>query len=331
MSAAGATGGKLPAVLRALFASLLRRPPEPAEAPAAPSVANDTPAGKEGPAQRLLTGPGTTPAVGTAPPLPPPPTGTQPQQQVGFFEAPEPRPGSRALFLKDFIARFHEVMRRSGVTGRDPLHPVLTMLGEMLVHFHHLQADHTGVSERARDIAAAVLREEGARVQATVAGEGREITRAVSQGADRIEAAAVEVKRAREEVQHGFREDTEALLRKVIAKQASARIWRDRLVTAAVLATAATALVGGSIRYGRSLEREDMTLTIQATRDVLLAAAMRDGKAVMSQWLGLMQWNQLDQVPKTCTPQPNGPGYRLACTLTFWAAPPLDPPPPRSP
>jgi len=328
VSAAGIAGGKLPAALRALFASLLRRQPgEPAGASPAPAAPDGTPPGEGGPAQRLLAGPGGAQGGGTAPPRP----AAGKQQQAGFFEAPGPRPGSRALFLKDFIARFHEVVRRGGVTARDPLHPVLTMLGEMLVHFTHLQSDHAGISERASDIAAARLREEGARMQATIAGEGRGMAQAVSHGAARIEAAAAEVRRAREDVQRGFREDTEALLRKVVVKQVRARTWRDRLVTATVLAVAAAALVGGGIWYGRSMEREDMALATQAMKIPLITAALRDGKEVGAHWLGFMEWNHLDQTAKTCTPQPSGPGYRLACTITFWAAPPLDPPPPRLP
>lgn len=327
MSVGGAAEGRLALALRALFAPMLSQyaGPAPAPAPDAPAVGGGAPAGGGTTAPRMLSGP---PAAGAELAPTRPPAGT-PVRQAGIFDPPGPQPGSQAVFLKDFTARFQETMRKAGVAARDPLHPVLTMLGEMLVHFTHLQADHTGVAKRAADHLAGRLQEEGARVQATVAEQGREIARTVGQGAGRVEAAAAEVRKGREDVVRGFRAETEALLRDAITKYASRRSWRDRLITVAVLATIAAALAGGGIWYGRSWEREDMVNAIRTIKEPLLAAALRDGAAVASQWLGLMRWNHLEPSHKTCAPEPDGPNYRLVCTIILWSAPPLDAPPPR--
>ena len=329
MSADGTTEGRLALALRALFAPMLSQYADPAPAPVAPgapAAGDGTPPAGGTSAPRMLSGPAPAPGAGPAPARPP--AGT-PMRQAGIFDPPGPQPGSQAVFLKDFTARFHETMRRAGVAPRDPLHPVLTMLGEMLVHFTHLQADHAGVANQAGEHLAKRLQEEGARVQATVAEQAREIARTVGQGAGRVEAAAAEVRKGREDVVRGLRADTETLLRDAITKHASRRGWRDRLIVAAVLAATAAALAGGGVWYGRSWERENMLNAIRTIKEPLLAAALRDGAAVAGQWLGLMQWNNLEQAHKTCAPEPDGPGYRLVCTITLWAAPPLNAPPPR--
>ena len=332
MSAGGTPEGRLALAMRALFAPMLSHHAGPDPAPAAPAAADAAPASEGPPVPRMLSGPAPRTAPGTGPAAWPTSARSLsglPGQQPGFFEPPGREASSRALFLKDFTSRFHDTMRRSGVVARDPLHPVLTMLGEMLVHFTHLQADHTIIADRAADNLTGLLREESARAQATVAEQAREIARAVAQGAGRVEAAAAEVRKGREDVVRGFRADTETLLRDAITKHASRRGWRDRLIAAAVLAATAAALAGGGVWYGRSWERENMLNAIRTIKEPFLAAALRDGAAVAGQWLGLMQWNHLEQADKTCGPEPDGPNYRLVCTIILWGAPPRDAPPPR--
>lgn len=325
MSVGGAAEGRLALALRALFAPMLSQyaGPAPAPAPDAPAVGGGALAGGGTTAPRMLSGP---PATGAEPAPARPPAGT-PVRQAGIFDPPGPQTGSQALFLEDFTARFQETMRKGGVAARDPLHPVLTMLGEMLVRFTHLQADHTGVARRAADHLARCLQEEGARVQATVAEQGREIARTVGQGAGRIEAAAAEVKKGREDVVRGFRTDTEALLLKAFATQSRAYTWNTWVYTATMLALALVVLAGGGYWYGRHVEREDMALVLEATKTPLVAAVLRDGRAVAEHWLHLMQWNHLDQAGRTCEPQQNGIGYRMVCNYILWDSQPLDTPP----
>jgi len=334
MSAADAGGGKLSATLRTMFDAMLRphvRPELGADAPAPAAPPGSLPPGEGLPAQqpapRMLTGPGpaaaASPDGGQTPARPP--AGTL--VQAGFFEPPGAQPGSRAMFLKDFIARYHEAMRRGGLTARDPLHPVLTMLGEMLVHFTHLQADHTTASGRAADHIGGRVREEAARAQAGIAGEAREISRAAAQGASRIEAAAADVKQARAEVLQSFHKEAEALLLKAVATQARAYTWNTWAYTAGMLALILAALTGSAYWYGRHVEREDMAFALEATKAPLVAATMRDGKAAAEHWLHLMQWNHLDKANKTCGTQQDGIGYRAVCSYAFWDSQPLDPPP----
>lgn len=239
------------------------------------------------------------------------------------------------MFLKDFIARFQETMRRAGVLARDPLYPVLTMLGEMLVHFTHLQADHAATAERAGDHLAGHLREEAARVQAIITDEGRDLIRAFAHGVSRLEAAAAEIRKGREDVVRGLKIETEIVLQETFTKLDSIRSSRDTLAIVVLMFGLAGAAGVAGFYIGQSQERETTSLRIQATKDPLLTAAMRDGSAAAEHWLRIMQWNHLDQSDKTCGIQQEGVGYRKACSYAFWDTEPLDrppaplPPPPR--
>lgn len=318
MSAARTVRGKLSARLRELFATLRRQPAEP------PPV-SFTPVGMESrevsPPQCLLDKLEPTSA---ADPTLDAPTASK-ARQAALFELPDPRPGERVLFLEDFLTRFRDAMRRSGVIARDPLHPVFTMLGEMLVHFSHLQVDQVTTSKHSTRQFVTGMAEVGEKVQSALGKESRTIADAVADAVTRIEMAAEEVKKGRVDVARGFGSDLEAALR----AYTWTRTRRERRIAAAVQSVAALVIAAGGVWCGQSSEQQSMELTLKALKEPIVEAAMRDGRKTAGIWLGIMEWNHFDQMPRTCTPPPFGSRSRRTCTMTYWAEPPLDEPPPR--
>lgn len=323
MSAARNERGKPPSPLRALFASLLRRPqPAPEPEPAGP--APDSPAPEALQPVRMLTAPEPGPNLAQAPARALVPVSAR---QGGFFEPPGSRRDERAVFTQDFIAKFHEAMRRAGLTARDPLTPVLTMLGEMLVHFTHLKEDQATDAERNSGQLTSQMRDALAQGQATIADAAQALGRAMAHNVQRVETATDQVRKQREDVQAAFQADTEALLLRTVVQQSRTHIWTDRLRAWSMV----TIVAGCSVVLGALAERQRMTAEIQATGPALMAAAMRDSPDVASAWLTMMRWNHFLQMIKHCGPQEDGRGYRLACSYVAWADEPLNTPPPRAP
>lgn len=318
MSATRAMGNKLATRLRDLFATLRRQA-------SVPNTAPPTAAANSRPPERLLAQPPVIePESASAPgPVPDKPTAGR-GQQIVLFEPPDPRPGERAAFLQDFVARFREAMRRSGVIARDPLYPVFTMLGEMLVHFSHLQVDQAETSRQVTSQFVAEMAREGARVREVVSKETGAVAEVLVRASERIEALIGEARTERVRLAR----DLESELKTTLRGYALARTSRERLITTGGLLVMALAIGAGGVWYGKSSERELMQLSIRAFKQPILAAAMRDGSQTAGMWLGIMNWNHLGQVPKTCTPQPFGSGTRNTCTMTFWSEPPPVEPPP---
>ncbi len=325
MTAAQHGRGKPPSPLRALFASLLRRSqpaPETEPEPAAPVP--DSPAPEALQPVRMLRapepelGPAQAPAQALVPVT---------ARQGGFFEPPGSWRNERAVFTQDFIAKFHEAMRRAGLTARDPLTPVLTMLGEMLVHFTHLKEDQATDAERNSNQLTGQMRDAVAQGQATITDAAQALGRVMAHNVQRVETATDQVRKQREDVQATFQADTEALLLRTVVQQSRTRTWCDRLRAWSMIA-----IVGsGGVILGSLTERQRIMAEIQASGPALMAAAMRDGPDVASAWLTMMRWNHFLQMIKHCGPQEDGRGYRMACSYVAWADEPLNAPPPRAP
>lgn len=305
MSAARKGGATRPSLLRALFASL-RRPP--ADEPASP--APDPAPSEDPPSVRLLEGPERT---------------RSPPRQISLLDPPEGRRGDRVVFVKDFVAIFQRLMIKSGVTARDPIAPVLEMLCEMLLHFTHLAEDQTAGFDRHEIRLAAELRTASEQARGIFGEEARRIDRSMARAAERIEATAAETRLHRENVLHGFREETEELFRTTMLRQTRARMWYDRTLVAVFVAV----LAGAAFWGGRSWGIDETTVAMRAAQTRTEALLLRDGVKVAMHWLDLIEWNRLIEAPKSCAPQPSGPGYRQVCTFTFWDGPPLEEPPPR--
>ena len=243
-----------------------------------------------------------------------------------LFEPPNPKPGERVLFLEDFVARFREAMRRSGVIGRDPLHPVFTMLGEMLVHFSHLQVDQVATARQVTSQFVTEVNRERARAQELVGREIRAITEALVRAVEHIETVVREAKTEHARVERDLGQDLKASLRSYV----SARTWRERLITTGALVGIMLAVAGGGVWSGMLFEQRSMELTLRTLKQPIVEAATRDGSESAQFWLNLMTWNRLSKVPRTCTPQLSGSGssYRLVCVITFWASAPVIESPP---
>lgn len=305
--------------LRALFATLLHPQPDAEPAATASPAADGREPREAAPVQRLLTGP----SPGSASDKPR--TGVA-LQQSGFFDPPDPTlgGGNRTLGVGDFIARFHDAMRRAGVTAREPLQPVLVLLGEMLLHFSRLQADQVAASQHITKAFTAGMHEEGARAQAVIAEESRGVAAAMADCASRVEAGVGAIKLAREDVRNGFSSDVEAALRAYTWN----RTRRDRVITTAAWVIVVLAVAGSCIEYEHYSDQQEMALTIQTLKQPILDAAMRDGPEIAKVWRRIMEANHYGELVKTCKPQAYGTGYRLACTIAVWVgAPPIEPPP----
>jgi hypothetical protein len=120
-----------------------------------------------------------------------------------------------------------------------------------------------------------------------------------------------------------FQDTTEELIRTAIVRRAGARAWRDRMLAMLFFVAA----LSGTFWFGRSWGRDEMMTSVQAAQSGLPATVLHDGPAIMIHWLELMDWNRLEFAPRSCAPQPSGPGLRQACTYTLWDEPPVDQPP----
>lgn len=315
MNAARTVRDKLSARLRELFATLRHSPADPTPA----SSAAATEPSKVAPPQHLPAGP--EPASVEESTLDKPPASEG--RQAAFFELPDPGPEKRILFVEDFLARFRDAMRRSGVTTRDPLHPVFTMLGEMLAHFSHLQVDQVTTSRQVTSQFVAKVAQEGTRAQELVGKETKAIAEALVHAIKRIEAVAAEARTERERVDRDFGSDLKMTLRSF----AAACTWSAWSVAVAVCSVGLLATTVGGIWYGKSTEQQSMELNLRALKQPILEAAMRDGGQSAKFWLGVMEWNHFNSMHKNCSLQPFGSAKRLACTFAVWVEAPPDEPP----
>ncbi|MGI4798039.1 MAG: hypothetical protein ACRYG8_29115 [Janthinobacterium lividum] len=320
MSAAKSAGDRLSARLRELFATLLGRPPVPeAVFPAGTTTAKPQ---KVLFAQALAAEPGpeTTPAATPVQERPARHEG----RQIVLFAPPETRSGERTLFLEDFVARFRETIRRSGVIARDPLYAVLTMLGEMLVHFSHLQADQAAAARQVTDRFVAEMARESARIREAIGREAKDLAKATVHAGQHIETLILEAQTERTHVARAF--DSE--LKSTLQSYASTRTWRERLITTALLLVVALAMTGGGVLYGKWSERQLMDLTLETLKEPILKAAMQFGTKNAEEWLHLMRWNDLSTANRVCKTQAAGTGYRMVCDISLWTSAPLLEPPP---
>lgn len=298
MSAAAKGRAERPSPFRGLFAGLRRRgghaagnaPPEPAAvAPSAGQV---------------------------APALPAPQGRPDGPRQSTWFEPDGPQPSRRVLVMEDFLARFRQVISRQGIGRKDPLAPVLDMLGELLVHLTHVCEDHSNDLSDRLNAARAVIVEDAKQAERTLT---------IMLGKMAAEEAAT--RQRQDVILRQFRDSTEDLIRTAIVRRAGARVWRDRMLAMLFFVAA----LSGTFWFGCSWGRDEMMTAVQAAQSGLPATVLHDGPAIMIHWLDLMDWNRLDFAPRSCAPQPDGASLRQACTYTFWDAPPVDQPPQAKP
>lgn len=303
-----------PTLLRRLFASLRSKP---AAEPAAASNAGAPPAAAPAPRQ-LLAGPPPTLALAsdaTARPAEPQPAAKP--RQISFMDPPAAKQTDRIFVIQDFIHRFRQVVAKQGITAKDPLAPVLEMLGEMLLHFTHLAEDqNTELNGRTRSMAAE-LRTAAEQVRGFHAEQIRTVERVMTRTAERVEAAAAAVGTQRAAYLETFGKDTEALFRSTVVKQTRVRVWTDRFS----IATLMVVLAGGAYWFGRQSGVSDTTMAMRAAETHAVATLQRLGPKIASQWLDLADWNDLGLANRTCAPQADGGAYRLVCSYVLWSAP----------
>ena len=296
-----------PSPLRALSALLRRQIAEPpAVAEAGPPPPDDMPALR----------------------LPPPRPTRAPSRQTSLLEPPESWHADRLVVIQDFIEKYKQTMKRLGIGPRDPLAPVYDMLLEMMVHNATLAADLTADLKRIVDRAGTQLLGGLEQARAIIGEDNRRADRAIALTAERIAATAAETRLQREQVLVGFHAETEALIRTSVSRGADERIWRDRIIVSAFMFAALLGAFVSGQWQGRTSEHEQTKVLVGR-----LSAALQDGENGATEWLSLIEWNNLSKVTRQCAPEPNGLGYRMACTFKLWTSPPLDipPSPPPSP
>ncbi len=127
VSATAQGGAERPSPFRALFAGLRWRASSPGGHVPPKPAADSSSAGSV-----ILA-------------LPAPQAQRDGQKQGSWFEQDGARQSRRVLAMEDFLARFRQIMSRQGMSRKDPLSPVLDMLGELLVHMAHLFEDQIKV------------------------------------------------------------------------------------------------------------------------------------------------------------------------------------------
>jgi hypothetical protein len=233
-------------------------------------------------------------------------------RQSAWFEPDGSRQSRRVLVMEDFLARFRQVVSRQGIGRKDPLAPVLDMLGELLVHLTHVFEDHgNDLSDRLNAARTVILE------------DARQAERMITVMLGKMKAEEAMTRQRQDLILRQFQDTTEDLIRTAIVRRAAARVWRDRMLAMLFLLASLIA----TFWFGRSWGRDEMTTALQATQSHLPATVLRDGPEVLIHWLDLMDWNRLDLASRTCAPQPGGAGLRQACTYTLWDAPPADSPP----
>jgi hypothetical protein len=234
------------------------------------------------------------------------------QKQASWFEQDGPRHSRRVLAMEDFLARFRQIMSRQGMSRKDPLSPVLDMLGELLVHMAHLFEDHV------KDLGQVT-----ADARTGILADGKQAEGMMALAVTRIEAIEAATQQRQAVVVRDFKESIEDIIRGVIVRRAGARVWRDRMLGVFCLGAALV----GAFWFGRSWGRTEVTDAVLQAQIQLPATLLRDGPQVLIQWLNLMDWNSLDVAPRTCGSQAYGSSTRQACTFTLWNAfAPDDPP-----
>jgi hypothetical protein len=234
------------------------------------------------------------------------------QKQGSWFEQDGPRQSRRVLAMEDFLARFRQIMSRQGMSRKDPLSPVLDMLGELLVHMAHLFEDQIkDLGQVTGDARAGIL------------DDARQAEGMMALAVTRIRAIETETHQRQAVVVRDFRDSIEDIIRRVIVRRAGARVWRDRMLGMLCLGTALV----GAFWFGRSWGRTEVTDAVLKAQSQLSATTLNDGPEVLIQWLDLMEWNRLDVAPRSCEPQRYGSSSRQACTFTLWNAPAPDDPP----
>ena len=302
-----------PSLLRRLFAALRSK------SAAAPDVTGSAFPAAPAPLQRLA-GPG--PILALALDASVKPAAPQPAvkpRQLSLMDPPAgPRP-DRVFVIQDFIHRFRQVVAKQGITAKDPLAPMLEMLGEMLLHFTHLAEDqNTALSGQTRSTAAE-LRTAVEQVRGLHAEQIRAVDRSMTRSAERIEAAAADTQKQRAEILATFHKDTKDLLSRTVIHQTRVRTWTHYIVVAASIAVVA----GGAYWLGSQAGFEQATASIKATETNGTALLLRYGPKAAQKWIALINWNDIRFADPTCAPQADGSTYRLACTYTFWSAPPV--------
>ena len=298
MSAAAKAGAERPSPFRSLFAHL-RRCGGQAAGNASPEPVAGAPS-----------------AALVVPALPAPQGRQDGSRQSTWFEQDASRQSRRVLVMEDFLARFRQVISRQGIGRKDPLAPVLDMLGELLVHLTHVFEDHSNdLSDRLKAARTVILE------------DAKQAERTITIMLGKMMAEEAITRQRQDVILRQFQDTTEDLIRPAIVRRAGARVWRDRMLGMLFL----LASLIGAVWFGRSWGRDEMTTAVQAAQSHLPATVLRDGPAAMIHWLDLMDWNRLDLAPHTCAPQPSGPGLRQACTYVLWDAPPVDNPPQAQP
>ena len=300
MSAANQKGGaSRPSPFRGLFASL-RIPSQQASPPAPPPAVEPTPA------PRLLPGSGSK------------------ARQASLLEVSTGRQGDRVVAMQDFIARLKRQMAKSNIGRNDPLAPVLELLGEMLLHFTHLAEDTTDdlAGHTDRILAEAYVVTE--RTRGLFAESLRSVEGVMTRLAERSETAVARIGSERRAAYEHLSSEAAALLTGRVIHHSRQQIWIERTLVGAVI----VGLIGGAYVIGQDNGRDQMQVAVQATGDRLNAAVLQDGPATAMKWVKLIEWNRLAGAPTTCGRQPNGYGYRVACTYLLWNGPPNETPPP---
>jgi len=323
MSTARKGGAEGPSQLGALFARVRLRRKPPMEVIPAAGAAGDA----VGPLPAPKPDPAPTPAVIPQPPLRPDPSPSGRGRQLGIFNPPQSPPHvDRTIFVRDFVARFRQLMQRQGIERGDPLAPILNVLAEMLVHFSGIAEDlDTDLNQHLERMDGRFKR--SAEQAATeISEETRKLRGAVGEVAARIQAITEETMRQRADVLDGFTAETRKLLTDTVIRQAGVRIWRDRMIVAGLVLL----LGGAAYSAGVARGRDEVTAAVIAGDQRFEALLLRDGLDAQMQWLDLMTWNSIDTVAKTCAAQAYGPTYRTACSYAFWDSPaPDDPPVPK--
>lgn len=317
MSAAihqGKGGAERPSLLRQLFASL-RRKLVPAvgtgTSPAAAPATVQKPLALSGPALALPSGT-------TAKPAPAPEPATKPRQ-ISLMSPPGGSRTDHVFLTQDFLNRFRQAVVKGGITAKDPVLPILDLLGEMLLHFTHLTDDLNGDLDGQAKRMAGELRVGVEQVRGLLAEHTKTVERSMDRVAERIAATAAVVSAERIALVRTFGKETEELFRRVVVEQTQARLWTSRITVACLM----TGLGLGGYWVGRQAGIEQATAAAQAIQTGAVAAVMHDGLKAAQQWVNLASWNNLNITKATCAPQTAEGGFRLACTYTLWAAPPI--------
>jgi hypothetical protein len=294
VSATAQGGAERPSPFRALFAGLRGRSNSPGDH-VPPNPAADL--SSAGPV--ILALPATHDARGG-------------QKQGSWFEQDGPRQSRRVLAMEDFLARFRQIMSRQGMSRKDPLSPVLDMLGELLVHMAHLYEDQIkDLGQVTGDARAGIM------------DDARQAEGMMALAVARIHAIEAATQQRQAVVLRDFRDSIEDVIRRVIVRRAGVRVWRDRMLGVLCFGTALV----GAFWFGRSWGLTEVKDAVLQAKTQIPATTLNDGPEVLIQWLDLMEWNRLDAAPRSCESQRYGSSSRQACTFTFWNAPPPDEPP----